>query len=219
MNASLTNISECILLLQDLSAVQAEYNNNTTDDEHGIDEPPDKLVRLGKPIGKSCMRIRYNKYCQSWTEIDEFKGWLTKSSNNKNEHEYAFCKLCHCDITAHKNSITRHSVSEKHIFNKRKISQNKKVTDMAFIAAEDNVKRAEIKLCAFVASNNLPFRMMDTLSPLCANLFPDSKIASKLAVRRTKATSILKNCLGEVFQNKLINTLRIPGTFFFNYYG
>lgn len=160
------------------------------------------------------MRIRYNKYCQSWTEIDEFKGWLTKSSNNKNEHEYAFCKLCHCDITAHKNSITRHSVSEKHIFNKRKISQNKKVTDMAFIAAEDNVKRAEIKLCAFVASNNLPFRMMDTLSPLCANLFPDSKIASKLAVRRTKATSILKNCLGEVFQNKLINTLRIPGTFF-----
>ncbi|KAI4455590.1 hat family dimerization domaincontaining protein-related [Holotrichia oblita] len=146
--------------------------------------------------------------------MEEFQKWITKSKNTKKGHELAFCQLCHCDITAHKTDLVRHSKSEKHILNERQVASNEKVKNITFFSEDDSVKRAEIKLAAFLASNNLPFIMMDTLSPLCSNLFPDSKIASKLAIRRTKSTMVVRHCLGEVFQKNLIDILRVPGTFF-----
>lgn len=77
-----------------------------------------------------------------------------------------------------------------------------------------STKRAEIKLCGLLATNNLPFVLMDILSPLCGNLFSDSKIATNIGVRRTKATAITKNCLGDNFKEDLFSTLMNPGTFF-----
>ncbi|KAI4467164.1 hypothetical protein MML48_2g00016134 [Holotrichia oblita] len=159
-------------------------------------------------------RIKFNKFCNSWLKMEEFQKWITKSKNTKKGHELAFCQLCHCDITAHKTDLVRHSKSEKHILNERQVASNEKVKNITFFSEDDSVKRAEIKLAAFLASNNLPFIMMDTLSPLCSNLFPDSKIASKLAIRRTKSTMVVRHCLGEVFQKNLIDILRVPGTFF-----
>lgn len=55
---------------------------------------------------------------------------------------------------------------------------------------------------------------MDTLIPLAKEVFTDSEIASKLEVRRTKASHCIKNALGNNLANNVFNALRVPGTFF-----
>ena len=44
---------------------------------------------------------------------------------------------------------------------------------------QEQVKTAEIKMATFVAEHNLPFTVMDHLSDLVKEAFPDSTIASK----------------------------------------
>lgn len=76
------------------------------------------------------------------------------------------------------------------------------------------IKRAEIKCAGLIAANNLPFSLMDSLAPLCKDLFPDSKIAQGLGMKRVKTTHIVKNSLGTTFLELLHNNLREPGNYF-----
>ena len=67
----------------------------------------------------------------------------------------------------------------------------------------DQVKRAEIKMAAFIVEHNLPFRVMDHLSGLVSTAFPDSKIAAKFCSKRTKTRSIIKNVMAKHFRDDL----------------
>jgi hypothetical protein len=131
------------------------------------------------------------------------------------EAEIAYCKLCQTDFIAHKSVPKRHVGSDKHKTNVRKIVQVQKITDVFKTSAlEDQVRTAEIKLCGMVTTNNLPFLLMDTLSPLLSNICPDPKIAKHLAVKRTKATAIVNESLGKVFMKNFHDTLKEAGRFF-----
>lgn len=79
---------------------------------------------------------------------------------------------------------------------------------------EDQVKRAELKLAGLIAVNNLTFSVMDTLSPLIKDICPDSKIAGKLASRRTKTTHIVKQILGRSFLELLYEKVFLSRFFF-----
>lgn len=46
------------------------------------------------------------------------------------------------------------------------------------------MKRAELKLAAFLAENNLAFQLMDILVPLCKSIFSGCKIAYQVASKR-----------------------------------
>lgn len=65
-----------------------------------------------------------------------------------------------------------------------------------------------------LATNNLPFSLMDILIPLAKDIFTDSEIVSKLAVRRTKASHCIKNALGNNLANIVFDALKVPGAFF-----
>ena len=43
----------------------------------------------------------------------------------------------------------------------------------------EKVKRAEMKMAAFLVEHHLPFQAMDHLSDLITNIFPDSEIAGQ----------------------------------------
>lgn len=173
--------------------------------------PPKKKQKMDVP-----KKEKKKTFVSSWKNLGEFKGWLEKSIKAPSEgNEYAFCKVCNCDIMAHKSVLLKHSKSEKHKLNLQKVASNSKLPDMFRPKADDiAVKNAEIKLCALLASNNLPFLLMDTLTPLIKNIFPDSKIANQLNLKRSKATSILCNSLGENFLTDLYSKLKEPGCFF-----
>lgn len=145
----------------------------------------------------------------------KFKDWLTKletTTNNKNE--YAFCKACNISLVAHKKDLYRHESTERHQKNMRQIAGNSKITDIMTKRGGEATKRAEIKLCGLLAFNNLPFLLMDTLAPLCANIFPDSQIAKDLTLKRTKAAACMKESLGKQFKKQLSAELQKPGCFF-----
>lgn len=151
-------------------------------------------------------------------EDPKFKPWLIKQDSKKSlkgKNELGYCKFCQCSIIAHKATILRHSKSDKHKLNSQQITENHKINE-AFQSTplNTNIKRAEIKLCGLLATSNLSFSLMDSLSPLLKDIFPDSQIAKGLNIKRTKATSIVKDNLGKQFAEELYDKLRVPGRFF-----
>lgn len=68
---------------------------------------------------------------------------------------------------------------------------------------EKNIKKAEIKLVGFLATNNLIFTLMNTLTPLLKDIAPDSKIFKGMANKSTKATEIMKIITAKHFKKKL----------------
>lgn len=73
---------------------------------------------------------------------------------------------------------------------------------------QEQVKRAEIKFAAFTAEHNLPFTVMDHLSDLVKDAFPDSAIANKVKCKHTKRRCIIKNVLASKFRNDIMEQLR-----------
>ncbi|KAG5881767.1 hypothetical protein JTB14_005530 [Gonioctena quinquepunctata] len=152
-----------------------------------------------------------NKFCPNWLENPEFMGWLrkSKSTDPKTGSDLAKCIVCMTTITAHKRVLSKHSQSERHKYHLKQVSNTPTIESMSRNAEIDmQVRRAELKLCSLLATNILPFSLMDTLSPLMENIFTDSTIAKQIAVRRTKATKLVKNVLGPSFENNLTGILR-----------
>ncbi|XP_044005542.1 uncharacterized protein LOC122850462 [Aphidius gifuensis] len=70
------------------------------------------------------------------------------------------------------------------------------------------VKVAEIKLSAFCAEHNLAFDVCDHLSDLLKETFQDSAVVKKINLKRTKATLIVKNVIGEQEKEELTKILQ-----------
>ncbi|KAJ8913886.1 hypothetical protein NQ315_005683 [Exocentrus adspersus] len=174
-------------------------------------EPASKRVRRNKLKNKP---KRYYKFNMAWLSTPTFKNWIEKSSFTSANHEYARCKVCDVRLIAHKTDLERHSKTPKHISKCKLINSTRKIEDITNQPLNWKVTRAELKLCGLLATNNLPFRLMDTLSPLCADLFSDSKIAKGVSMKRTKVTEMMKNGLGHVFSTDLFTILRKKGNFF-----
>ncbi|KAG5886760.1 hypothetical protein JTB14_014195 [Gonioctena quinquepunctata] len=169
-----------------------------------------------KKIGNPKKREKKTGFVLSWINNPKFKNWLEKSSKPASRGTaFAFCKVCNLDVVAHKTVLIKHSNSEKHKLNWQKVSTSTKITELFTEKSEEiAVRNAEIKLSALLATNQLPFLLMDTLSPLLKIIFPDSKIAQKLNLKRTKATAIVCNSLGNNFLLDLHYKLREAGFFF-----
>ena len=73
---------------------------------------------------------------------------------------------------------------------------------------QDQVKSAEIKMAAFIAEHNLPFSVMNHLSDLVKELFPDSAIVSKFSSKHKKTRCIVTNVLAKEFKTSIIETLK-----------
>ncbi|KAG5886014.1 hypothetical protein JTB14_018431 [Gonioctena quinquepunctata] len=169
-----------------------------------------------KKIGNPRKREKKTGFVLSWINNPKFKDWLEKSSKPASRGTaFAFCKVCNLDVVAHKTVLIKHSNSEKHKLNWQKVSTSTKITELFTEKSEEiAVRNAEIKLSALLATNQLPFLLMDTLSPLLRIIFPNSKIAQKLNLKRTKATAIVCNCLGNNFLIDLHYNLKEAGFFF-----
>ncbi|XP_018563337.1 uncharacterized protein LOC111692190 [Anoplophora glabripennis] len=176
----------------------------------------DKILKAhGQP--SKYKKKKLTKFVSSWLNMPKFSGWLAKSEKRDDaNNEYVFCKVCNSEIIAHKSILLKHQATEKHKTNWQKVSTSTKITDYGIENKHDEkaVKNAELKLCALLASYNLPFLLMDTLPSLLKKIFPDSKIAQKLNIKRFKSTNIMCESLGKSFLDNLYDALRKPGVFF-----
>lgn len=60
---------------------------------------------------------------------------------------------------------------------------------------DQQVKSAEIKLCAFLAEHNIALNVTDHLDDLLKSIFPDSQICKNIKYKQTKATAVINNTI------------------------
>lgn len=124
------------------------------------------------------------------------------------------CVWCQKEFTAEISVIKKHATSEKHRVKARFGGSVKKDILTNFIGSgstvkpEPQVKEAEIKMCGFFAEHNISFRVMDHFSALLPNIFPDSEIARKLSIKRTKTKNIITNVIAKSHKSDLVNYLK-----------
>lgn len=134
------------------------------------------------------VHLTYNSVCF------HISGWLVKST----DHQKAFCKVCNRDLTAHRTVLTKHMDSNLHKTNFRAVATNKDIRETVNSSLEKSTANAEIKLCAYIAKEDLPMLLANSLIPLCTKIFPDSKIATALKCKRTKTTEVINEVLGNL---------------------
>ena len=86
---------------------------------------------------------------------------------------------------------------------------------LSFFTSDDKLtqetKKAELKICFFLAEHNIPFRVMDNLSPLICETFHDSAIAEEFSCKRTKTAALTYNVLAKSFKSSLQKDINATG--------
>lgn len=108
-----------------------DYNNNSS----------------SSSIGKGAVKKRrIRNFQHSWLDENIFKGWLTPHPvQNK-----ALCTACIKVIRCCKTDLVKHSQTAKHIKNVNSSNFIATVSVNSNLSHKDRVKRAEIKLSAFL---------------------------------------------------------------------
>lgn len=116
------------------------------------------------------------------------------------------------EFTAELTVIKNHKESVKYKAKvKDKNSTKKSVVDKFFnidSPLELLTKEAEIKICAFLSAHNISFLSIEHLIEILKSSFKDSKIAQNMQLKRTKATTIVTNVIGEYEKDNLVEYLK-----------
>ncbi|KAJ8914119.1 hypothetical protein NQ315_016194, partial [Exocentrus adspersus] len=184
-------VSVCFLL----GNGKLNMSSTTSSDEDKNTTPPKKQKRL-------CV------YKKEW---EKDYAWLRQArtfecgSAASCSTSSAFCVVCKkMFIVSHGglNDVKRHANRADHINHIR--AQQTSQTLTAFLKIdrgrldtdEELILAAEVTKVYHLIKHTQSFNSTDCESKLCATIFPDSKIAKKIALGRTKASSIAHNVLG-----------------------
>lgn len=107
----------------------------------------------------------HRDFNEKWLTNLTFKNWISKKEQECGMIT-AYCKVCNCTVLNHKPALVKHMNTAKHVQNISSKSQTTPIQQMLKPKPEDELKkRAELKICAFLAQHNLAFSLMDDLIP------------------------------------------------------
>lgn len=124
--------------------------------------------------------------------------------------DYPCCKVCHTKISGGIFHLKRHESTPAHI----KRIQAAKSTPLVEIYLHKTdmksrlLKKAELKMAAFVCIHNLAFLLLDHLPLLYKNIYPDSEICKNVKMKRKKATQLVVEVLAPCFQMEIFHDLK-----------
>lgn len=172
---------------------KSDSNYEDSDVDEGV--PPSKKQKVYK-----------QKYNKKWERDPKLKGWIAPVARDCYK---AHCKVCKKELVAGLSELKKHLQSKKHQELTKAVSTTKPITDMIVTdTISEKVKRAEMKMAAFVVEHHLPFQAMDHLSDLLTDIFPDSEIADKFQCKHTKTRAIVKHVLADHFRGELYKKLQ-----------
>jgi len=184
------------------------------DQEHrpGPSTPKKKRAQRNELARDEQKRIQTKLYRNEWLEIKDFKYWLQELPNDKTKCK---CLACNSILVCGKRELEKHNLGKKHISNMKGLRGSKNMNLFLQNPKSDekkkyetDVKRAEIKLSAFFANNNVAFQVVDMLTPVLKDIFPDSKIAQGIQLHRKKCTTIISNVIAPVEIEETIQIIR-----------
>lgn len=177
-----------------------ENNETETDNPDELEQPEQSTHEALKPSEKK--RKLWKPKLNPATLISQF-AWIDESK------KIPTCKVCNKEVTGGLFHIKRHAKTSNHI---RKYNAIKKTPciESSFVDNKtvNSVKRAELKFAAYVCDHNLPFLVMDSLPTLCKNIFPDSKIAKDVKMKRNKTTDLVVETIAPFFKSQIIADLK-----------
>lgn len=134
----------------------------------------------------------------SWLKKRLFKDWLKSDDNGKN----AICTVCDRVLASNKSELIRHSRTRMHMKRTGKscdippsvlLPEDENIADLKHV---NKVKRAEIKIAAFYAEHNIPFRTVNQLIPLIKEICSDPQVVRDLKLPETESTQTVQNVVG-----------------------
>ncbi|GBP91144.1 hypothetical protein EVAR_24096_1 [Eumeta japonica] len=157
--------------------------------------------------------IKKSKYKQKfgseWLTNKDFSTWL---SDHPTDSYKAICTLCSVTMNAEISVLKRHKDGAKHIEKNKGVNQQPSIKNILekskFQSADTKVKRAELKLAAFMTEHKIPHSVMDHLSDLMADILPDSAIATNLKMKHSKLQAVKANVLGVAEKESLVSDLK-----------
>ncbi|XP_026746353.1 uncharacterized protein LOC113507655 isoform X2 [Trichoplusia ni] len=199
MNMYLKKMKRFLIAKPSTSKTRENTENveEVTPDEASPDEAP--------PRKKNKQIYNFN---EKWLEDTAFKNWISKREQQAGSVS-AFCKICNCHILNHRPALVKHLNTIKHKQHATAISKTTSIQEVLRPKKEEELqKRAELKLCAFLAEHNLPLMLSDHLIPFLATTFPDSPIIKSVKLGRTKAGNIVKTVLAPILTDELVSKLK-----------
>ena len=113
--------------------------------------------------GKGAKRKRYRQdFRDTWLEDKLFKFWLMKKEDGGKTVPY--CKVCRSKLSCAKTALLRHAETNTHQREiKRSMNLEKTQPNISNFmgSSQSKVPKMEIKLCTFLAENNLPISLKD----------------------------------------------------------
>ena len=129
-----------------------------------------------------------------WLTDTQLEDWLQQDRDNK---DYSYCKCCKITLkNANKSMLLRHKESERH---KRSYQIAKCSSSISQFFAKKNcaedeqIAKSKLLHAGYFAEHYILFSHADHVLTLCKRAFPDSHIASKLSMKKTKISYVMQD--------------------------
>lgn len=157
-------------------------------------------------------RVKYGvKFSDGWLSNPLFKDFLQKKKDG--DKYVPHCTTCKVNISLGKSAIVRHMECKSHQEAKKRLqevgkSQSSIHTFCRPTTSTDSVSKMEIKLCSFLAENNLPLSLSDDMVALLKSLFPTDETLKGVTLGKQKATNTVRQTLGFYYMKENIDILK-----------
>lgn len=186
--------------------------------EESYDEDTDSSNHSSPKPSRSKKLKRSSNYKQkfrhAWLQIPEFKDWLRPPQTINDSKARPSCSFCATPVPCSKSGIQRHGKSAGHI-QKMKTCKLQRAVSHCFTAQSSTIDYemlTEARVCGFIAENNLPFSLansvIDLVKALCPSNSAEKDSLQKMSMSRTKCVNIARQGLGFNFSKSLVEILK-----------
>lgn len=164
-------------------------------DDSSSEIPETDATRIVKRKGKNPKKKpgsgRKCKYKAEWAKQYPWSRKCSTAEKGAKAAHYAWCIPCGkaMSIVAGSNELLKHSKSTTHR-EAAKVASTTRTLPGLFSLTPTRTLRAEILFAQFLAEHHIPFLTTDHFHYLCKEMFPDSEVAKRFRMHRTKATAI-----------------------------
>lgn len=142
------------------------------------------------------------KFRREWLQDPVLRDWLVEKKKSTGA-SVPQCRYCQCVLIPKLSDLKYHGKSKKHIKNAEAVSPARQPTLKCQSLTKSTQEHiAEGQIALFVAEHT-SMATSDHLSELCKSCFPDSSVAARIQVRRSKCSGIIKNVLYPHFMSEL----------------